>query len=260
VTATEVLTTLRDFRLIARVLFANLVLVPLLGLLIVWSLPLSRAEAAAILLLAFIPGGLNAIQFTDKVKGHEGHAVAILFLLTIVAFIVALPLAAGFLPGQAPSVPPYGRGIRALFLFLLLPLLVGAELRHGVPKIAHALYKPMLLLSNISFVISVFLPMAIKQQAARAIGVQALLAMILLIVGGMVIGWLLGGPTPERRRVLAIATNTRNAPVCLVLAIAGFRSPLVATVVLAYMLLMVPPNLLLTLYFTIKNRRRARAQ
>ena len=66
VTGGEIVAVLKDTRLMAKVFLANLVLVPLLGLLIVKVFTLNVDCQVGILLLALAPGGGNAIQFTGQ--------------------------------------------------------------------------------------------------------------------------------------------------------------------------------------------------
>jgi BASS family bile acid:Na+ symporter len=78
--------------------------------------------------------------------------------------------------------------------------------------------------------------------------------MVVFVLASMSIGWLLGGPYAETRRVLASASSMRNAALCLLIANHDFPSTDVPATVLAFSALMVPPNLLLTLYALIRKR------
>jgi predicted Na+-dependent transporter len=66
----------------------------------------------------------------------------------------------------------------------------------------------------------------------------------------------MGGAEKGNRRVLAIATNMRNAGLCLIVAMRMFPESGADVAVIAFMGLMVPPNMLFTVYHTIKERRR----
>ena len=99
--------------------------------------------------------------------------------------------------------------------------------------------------------------MGMKSAATRAIGVPALVAMLLLVLGGMLAGWLLGGPETGNRRVLATSTGMGNAMVALLVALTSFPDSDVDLAVLAFSALMVPPNLVFTVYQDIRARRRA---
>ena len=68
VTGRQVLDALRNVRLMGRALLANLVLVPILGLVLVRLIPMAPDVAAGVLILAAAPGAPFAVQFTSKVR------------------------------------------------------------------------------------------------------------------------------------------------------------------------------------------------
>jgi BASS family bile acid:Na+ symporter len=256
VTAGEILTTLRDYGLMARMLFANVILVPLIGLGLVAIFRLPTDIEAALLLLASAPGGIQTPQFTGKVKGHLGFAAALMFLLSIAALLITPLIAEAILPIETKLTLPYPHVIGAMALFMLAPLLAGFAFQRIAGSFARRFYKPVLLISNLSFVMTVILTMAIKKQALRTLDMKALAAMAILIVLSMVVGWWLGGPEKGARRIGAVATSMRNTGICLLIAVTGFPGRAVDTAVLAFMALMVPPNMLFTAYHSVRGKRR----
>jgi BASS family bile acid:Na+ symporter len=117
--------------------------------------------------------------------------------------------------------------------------------------------RPVALLAAVAFPAAIVLTMATKSAATRAVGAPALVAMLLLVLGGMVIGWLLGGPARDTRRVLATSTGMRNIVVALLIALNSYRGTDVNVAILAFSALMVPPNLLFTFYQDRQARKRA---
>jgi hypothetical protein len=73
----------------------------------------------------------------------------------------------------------------------------------------------------------------------------------------MAVGWVLGGPAPDNRQVLAVTTNLRNVGLVYVLVDECCNDPLFSTAVLAFMAMMVPANLVLTVVTAIMRKRRA---
>ncbi len=57
---------------------------------------------------------------------------------------------------------------------------------------------------------------------------------------------------------MVIGTSMRNAAICLLIAQKSFPDTGVEVVVVAFSALMVPPNMLFTLYEIIKNKRSAK--
>jgi bile acid:Na+ symporter, BASS family len=260
VTGPEILSSLNDKRLIARVLMANIVLVPLLGIILAKIFHLSADNQVGIILLACAPGGVNAIQFTGKIRSHVAFAAGLLFLLNIVAVIVTPLMANAILPNQIQVTMPYLSIAGLLTFLMLLPLLAGFSIHQRFARLAEIIYTPLLILSNISFVAMIILTMHIKKGAMGELDVQLVIAMLLLIIGSMFIGWFLGGPDKGMRRVMATSTSMRNAALCIMLAVMGFPERNVDLSLLAFMALMVPPNMLFTVYHSIKEKRGHRPE
>jgi bile acid:Na+ symporter, BASS family len=257
VTGRQVLGTLRDGSLWGRALVANLVIVPVLGLVLVRLFPLSPDVAAGLLILAAAPGAPFAVQFTGKAKGAVAFAAALLLVFTVVALVVTPPLSS-LLLGAGPSLRlPAGRVARAALLYLVLPLLAGFALQRWAGALAGALRKPVALCAALAFPAVILLTMSVKSAATRAIGLPAVLALLLLVLGAMLTGWLLGGPDTATRRVLATGTGMRNAIVALLIARTSFPGSDVDLAVLAFSALMVPLNLVFTLYQRWRARTRA---
>lgn len=78
--------------------------------------------------------------------------------------------------------------------------------------------------------------------------------MVLLVLGSMVIGWPLGGPRREYRRILATGTSMRNVGLCGVIAIKSFPHTRVDIALVAFSALMVTPNSLLLVYESYRAR------
>jgi hypothetical protein len=74
--------------------------------------------------------------------------------------------------------------------------------------------------------------------------------MLLLLLLSMLIGWLIGGPDRESRRVLATSTGMRSVIVVLYVVRYCFPGTNVYMIPIVYLSLMVPTNLLFHLAFT----------
>ena len=159
-TGKGMLATLRDSRLITKILILNVIIIPALALLLVRILPLSTDVAIALLILAAAPGGVSAIQFTSKVDGELQFAAASLFLLAIISMLITPFLAV--LVGRAALgtanmvVLPYHKVVVAMALFLVIPIVIGSVVRHAAPSVARKLVKPLGLFSTAMFIKSCF--------------------------------------------------------------------------------------------------------
>ncbi|MBN1510089.1 MAG: bile acid:sodium symporter [Sedimentisphaerales bacterium] len=259
VTPSELLSALRQRSLMIRSLVVNFLIVPALGLLLVSLVPMSTDVAVGLLLMAAMPGGLNAIQFTSKAPGALNYAATLLFVLSLLGVVVSPTLATWMLPWQEPEfVIPLGRVIGLLLVAVVLPLAAGLALHRASARLAGKLAKPVALVGTVTFVVAVILLMARRKEAMASLTGAELAAMLGLILASMVVGGLLGGPSAETRRVLATATSMRNAALGLVVALNNFPGRHVAVAVIAFSALMIPPNMLLTVYAIVRARRGKR--
>ena len=161
------------------------------------------------------------------------------------------------LPAEPPlSVPIDKLAIRIVGL-VAVPLAVGMVIRARASGAAAALYKPAMVISTLAFVASVLLSLEQRQDALGALGTGTIAAMLAFVVVLMGVGWLLGGPSPAQRQVLAVTTNLRNVGLVYVLVDGRSEDPAFTASVLAMMALMVPANLVLTIACAVANKRRA---
>jgi BASS family bile acid:Na+ symporter len=239
-----------------RSLVTNFVLLPALGVLITRVVPMSRDAAAGIVLVAFSPGGVSALQFTGKTKGALFFAGALAFILSLLSLLIS-PLAAQLVIGQRLlSSVPYGRTMILSLLFLLLPLLGGMAVRARSPHVAKKLARPTVVVATLAFFAFVLLLMPLRKRAISALGSPVVIAMLAFVVLSMVIGWFMGGPDHETRRVLATASSMRNAALAFVIASRAFPDTGVDATVAAFSALMIPPNMLFALYSGVRARRQ----
>ena len=151
----------------------------------------------------------------------------------------------------------YGRVMLTLLLLVALPLFAGRAIRLRTPSIAQAIQKPVSICAGIFFLLVTILTLTLKSAATKKLGGYDVLALILLVVGGMLVGWASGGPEAGTRRVLVITTSMRNIALCLEIASVSFSGMNVDVPVIAFSALMLPPNLLFTLYHARKLKKAA---
>jgi len=242
---------------LVRTLLANFLAVPIIGVAIVLLLPLQPHVAGALVLLACTPGGLSAIQFTSQVKGSAPLAGAILGLLSLLAVFLSPLILKLVLPGNVQIVVPHGRVLLSFLVFVLLPLIVGMLLLARAPGAATKLSKLLALAGVVAFVAFMVVTGSARQAAAGEIGMAAVGAMLLFIFVSMAVGWFMGGPTPDSRQILATSTSMRNAALCLAIVESSSPGHAVLVPLVAFSLLMVPTNMLFTVYHKVRKKRKA---
>jgi len=247
----ELLDIFRNRALFTRTLLANCVLIPAIGFLLVRIFPLTPDTTIGILLLAAIPGTPIALQFTRMAKTRLAFAAAMIFVLSLVG-IVMTPLAIEVMPKVAQrNQQPMLHLVTSIALYIALPLCTGLWAARRAPKIASRLILPLGVLASIVFIFLMWETRLVRRSAFNAIrGGGTILAILLLLLLSMLIGWLIGGPDPESRRVLATSTGMRSVIVVLYVARYCFPGTNVYMIPIAYLSLMVPTNLLFHLAFT----------
>jgi BASS family bile acid:Na+ symporter len=253
----ELVNIVRDRALLTRTLVANCVLIPAIGFFLVRIFPLTPEARIGIVLLAAIPGTPIALQFTRMAKTRLAFAAAITFVLSLVS-IAMTPLAIEALPEVLQrNDRPVLLLISSIALYIALPLCAGVWAARYAPKITSRLELPLGFLATIVFLFLMWETRLVRRQALNAIlGRGTILAMVLLLLLSMLIGWLIGGRDREIRRVLATSTGMRSVIVVLYIARYCFPGTNVYMVPIVYLSLMVPTNLLFHLAFTAWQKLR----
>jgi BASS family bile acid:Na+ symporter len=226
----QIIKPLRNARLVALALLANFVLMPLGAFALAKGLWLDEAFGIGLLLLGCAAGAPFLPKLAELAKGDLAFAVAAMVLLMVVTvgyLPIALPL---MLAGV--TVDPWNIA-RSLILLMLLPLVAGLFLKARYEELASRV-KPVLdWLSNISLILLVLLITAANiDKVLQVFGTRAILAAVLFIALGFGIGWLLGAPEADTRRVMALGTSQRNIAAALVVASQSFSDPKVVVMVI----------------------------
>jgi bile acid:Na+ symporter, BASS family len=246
-TVSQIITPLRNARLVVLSLLANFVLMPLAAVALAALLRLDQPLGVGLLLLGTAAGAPFLPKLAQIAKGNLAFAVGLMVLLMVVT-VGYLPLV---LPVLLPGVSVNPAKIaRSLFLLMLLPL-AGALAVKARFAVAAARTKPVLdRVSNLSLILLVLLITAANINNVLAVfGTHGILAGLLFIAVGFGIGWLLGGPGMDTRRVLALGTAQRNIAAALVVGSQSFSDPkvvvMVVVVAIVSLLVLMPLSQLL---------------
>ena len=243
----EIIGYLKDFNLMGRALLANFVVIPILGIIIAQFFDLPPDFRTGFLLLAMAPGGLLALQFARVSKGNRVFAVALLLVFCLLAILITPLFVYLFFSKEGSGRLPFGWLTMMLLLLIVVPLVVGRMLQKIIPEQAPKLGLWLGRLSIVIFIIAAVMAGKYKSPAIKLMGTNGIAAIVLLILGAWVVGWLLGGPEIRNRKVLAIASSMRNAGVCLPIASNYFAGTEVTVPILAFSGLMIPMNMVFAL-------------
>jgi len=256
VTWRQLLTLLRDKGLLFRALAANLILVPLLGLALVRVFPMPLDFANVFLILAAAPGAPMSLRYTRNRDDDAPFAAALLLVLILAAICFTPLIAELILPAQTRLSVPYDRVATIAVLYMVFPGLLGIAIQRWGEEETVMIRRVAFISARMFFLAWVILVTAEQSRAVRQLGVPTLAAMVSLIIGSMIIGWFLGGPQRENRRILATGTSMRNVGLCAVIAIESFPGTKVDIAIVAFSALMVTPNSLLLFYESYWKKRR----
>ncbi|HEX3620675.1 MAG TPA: bile acid:sodium symporter [Candidatus Udaeobacter sp.] len=229
-TVGEIVAPLRNVRRVVMSLLANFLLVPLVALALGALLRLDQPLGVGLLLLGSAAGAPFLPKLTQLAKGNLAFAVGLMVLLMVIT-VGYLPLV---LPLLLSGVSVDSAKIaRSLFLLMLLPLAAALVVKARFPAAA-ARTRPILdRISNLSLILFTLLLVTVNVNNVLAVfGTRAILAGLLFIIISFGIGWLLGGPEPDARRVLALGTAQRNIAAALVVAAQSFEDPKVVVMVI----------------------------
>ena len=245
VSSGELLLVLRNRALFTRTLLANCVLIPAIGFLLVKLLPLTPDATVGILLLAAIPGTPIALQFTRMARTRLAFAAVMTFVLSVVS-IALIPLAVEVMPRTAQrSERPIWHLVISILVYIAAPLCAGLWMARRLPNLAPRLVLPLEILATGVFVFLMWETRLARREALYAVaGRGTILAMFLLLILSMLIGWFTGGQDRESRRVLATATGMRSVIGVLYIARYCFPGTNIYMIPVVYLTLMVPTNLL----------------
>ena len=160
------------------------------------------------------------------VKAGGGHAYVMALLFSASVFAVAwIPLVGTILDRLFPAsinIPP--TAVAALAMQTVLgPVLVGTLVHMVLPKLAERIAAPIAAAAGILLIVAALL-LLIKVGSAILAQLHdgTLIAIVAFILLGLLVGHVLGGPTPGDRSVLALATASRHPGIAIAIARLNF--------------------------------------
>ena len=197
----------RHRHLLARMVLARNVVVPVAALLIVSVLPLELPVRAALLAASVtaVPPFLPEAEARAGVR--DTYGVALLASQTLLA-IVLVPLTLGFFNFVLDASVAFSakQVVSAIGRTLMLPLAVGIVVRARWPTVADAVgprlgwISSLIVLGTMAAIVVVAAPQVLAQ-----LGNGTVLAMALLTLAGLAAGHVIGGPRDEDRTALSLA-------------------------------------------------------
>ena len=253
----DTLLLLRNPKLGVRAMVSMFVLMPLLVIGLTSALPVMDQTAHAALIALSVspmPPILPSRQVTVSAGGD--YAVGLQVLASVFSIIIAPVFIwlAGRLQGVA-TVFDVADMLRVLAVTIGAPLAVGIFIARIWPRVADmstplARVSLVLLLAGGAVALVAEAP-----EIARQVGHGVLLIIAAIVLIGLLVGHLLGGPDAGNRGARALATSARHPGLAIVLSTTNF--PHDREAIIAAVLLFLLVNLVLTLPYALWRRRRA---
>ena len=229
--------------LIGLALFINLILIPLAGIAVVWLLPMDVNVAAGLLIVACAPGSTIGPKLAEFSKGDVSLAISIMFFLSVLAIVTTPATLTLILPGAITEQIDFFSVMTTLVILIFLPMVAGMAINSRCRGFADRIRKNVFLFSNLTIVIFgiIFFWVQVTGEVRFVdsfftVGINATLAVLILVAFSMLAGYLLGGPDKANRQVLATSSANRNLGVSLLVgasALAGHGEAFLIIIVYA---------------------------
>ena len=215
----EVVAALRTKKAMALIFVWGWVLGPAFGYLITRILPLEEPYVVVVLLASLAPCAPFLQQMVGKARGDMGFAGALIPLVAV-GTVALMPLMAPLLI-TGLTINTWALA-KPLLMTILLPLVVGAAIRHFADKGATRIFPAVKGLALLSTLLTILWCLVIYGRGMlNTAGEFALLSMTLFMVGMGLITYRFGfGMKQNQRSVMALGMGTRNVAAVLAAALA----------------------------------------
>lgn len=215
---------LRRRGLLVRSLLSLNVLMLVFAVALVQMFALPTPAKVALLALSVSPIPPLLPKKLKGVHGAEPYTASLIVFAALLS-IVIVPASMDVLGAyfhQDVHVPP-SRLVPIVLVVILVPLLLGMLVNKLFPSFANRFATPigklgsiLLALSAAALLISQWKPLF------SMFGSGVMIVLTIFSVVGAIVGHLLGGPEPENREVLALATSVRHPGIAITIAAINF--------------------------------------
>jgi BASS family bile acid:Na+ symporter len=225
--------------LLLRSLLAMNVLLPLFAAALVALFALRPAVAIALIALAASPVPPFLPQKQLTLVAHHEYVYGLLGATSLLSVVLGPLVIAliGLAFSLKADIAAAAIG-RVVALTVLIPFALGLVIHRRIPTFALRA-SPLVNKTGILLLVVAMVPVLITMWPAMIslIGDGTLVAIIVFVAVGLTVGHLLGGPNPDDRTVLALATATRHPGVAFVICAGIFPAEkLVAPALILYLL------------------------
>lgn len=230
------------------------VVVPVVAVLLMILLPIAPLAKLGIVLMAISPLPPLVPGKQLKLGGTTGYICGLYVAVSLLA-IVLVPLTLAILSAIFPRdawIAPAAIA-RTVLVSVLLPLAAGMAIRYFAPRFAERAVPLVSKLAGL-FLALLVVPILIRVWPAMRdlLGNGTALAIVAIVGAALFAGHLLGGPDPDDRTALAVASATRHPGIALLIGKATFPAAPVAPAVLLFLIV----GMLAALPYQVWSKRR----
>jgi BASS family bile acid:Na+ symporter len=218
---------------LGRFLLAMFVIVPVVAVALVHAFDFPQGAEVALIALAISP--LAAL-----IPGRRPSYIVAPMSTVVLLSIAIVPLLAALIGRflEPPFVISPSRVAGVIAATVLLPVGAGMVIRGLRPVLADRIALPAALLGTVVLRLATLALLVTTLHAIWAlIANGTVIAAAVLVVVGFAAGHLLGGPDPDGRTVLALASGFRHPAVALAIAAVSASDPHFAAAIVLYLLL-----------------------
>lgn len=229
-TMSQLLTPLKNARLVTLVLIVNFIVVPAFAWGITEVLPLDDALVSGLIILGCVAGAPFLPKEVQAAKGNLAAGVAVMFLLMVVTI------------GYAPIVLPLileGAEVSgwdlasSLIVSMAIPLALGLILKASFPEDAPGWAAAAGKASGYGGIVLISIGLVLNiENIFSLIGSWGFLALGVFVLGSLIGGYFAGGEDEGMRKVTGLGTAQRNVSAAIVVATISFSGTLTVTYIL----------------------------
>jgi len=224
-TMTQIISPLKNTRLVILALVANFILIPAIAYGITRIIQLDESIQTGLILLATAAGAPFLPKLVEIAKGNIAFSVGLMVLLMVVT-IIYLPLVLPLLLSGV-EVKPWDIA-QSLIIMMLIPLAIGLFIKARYGDAAVKIQPTFASASSIAILVLVVLGVVLNFNAMIGlVGSLGILVGILMIVLSLVIGYLLGGSDSRIKSGMSLGAAQRNISAALVVAAQSFDADVI---------------------------------
>ena len=223
----QIKNVLSNYRLIARGLIVNLLLVPIIAWIMTKIIPMDEVIALGFLVASISAGAPFGPKLAQIAKSDVPFAVTMMFVLSVLT-VIATPLWLSIFLGHSSldnaSINPLPL-LGQILVIYILPLIIGLFVSSKYSTNAQK-YRPVALkVSNLSFPIVIVAIIATNVSGFQSlIGSLGIITSIISVVVYAMLGYIFGGPQIATKRSLAFDSAVRNGGLGLLLSAQVFSN------------------------------------